>query len=137
MLLLDVIATHSHSLPPPLPLPPLSLQKLGMFHLDEVDFVGGPAHGLTAIVTGSTSGIGMETAAALARRGATGGTGVEGPGARCKTGPEVGGGGRVKCREVGSGTRGGGGLSTGEVPARGLEGHGPLQHHTSLVPTMS
>ncbi|KAG1673558.1 hypothetical protein FOA52_003858 [Chlamydomonas sp. UWO 241] len=47
------------------------LQKLHMTHLDEVDFVGGPAKGLTAIVTGPTSGIGMETAAALARRGAT------------------------------------------------------------------
>ncbi|GAX83873.1 hypothetical protein CEUSTIGMA_g11298.t1 [Chlamydomonas eustigma] len=46
-------------------------QKLGMLHLDEVDFVGGPAKGLTAIVTGPTSGIGTETAAALARRGAT------------------------------------------------------------------
>lgn len=41
-----------------------------MLHLGEVDFVGGPARGLTAIVTGPTSGIGSETAAALARRGA-------------------------------------------------------------------
>ena len=71
MLLLDEVIPHS-SLPLPPP-PPVSLQKLGMFHLDEVDFVGGPAHGLTAIVTGSTSGIGVETAAALARRGARGG----------------------------------------------------------------
>ena len=46
------------------------LQKLGMLHLDEVDYVGGPAEGLTAIVTGPTSGIGAETASALARRGA-------------------------------------------------------------------
>ena len=46
------------------------IQKLGMFHLDEVDFVGGPAQDLTAIVTGPTSGIGTETAATLARRGA-------------------------------------------------------------------
>jgi hypothetical protein len=29
-----------------------------MTHLDEVDFVGGPAKGLTVIVTGPTSGIG-------------------------------------------------------------------------------
>ncbi len=48
------------------------LQKLGMMELDEIDCVGGPGHGLTAIVTGPTSGIGTETAAALARRGARG-----------------------------------------------------------------
>uniref|UniRef100_A0A7S0RWZ8 Uncharacterized protein n=1 Tax=Chlamydomonas leiostraca TaxID=1034604 RepID=A0A7S0RWZ8_9CHLO len=45
-------------------------QKFGMFHLDHIDFVGGSVKGLTAIVTGPTSGIGKETAAALARRGA-------------------------------------------------------------------
>lgn len=30
------------------------LQKLGMFHLDHIDFVGGPVKGLTVIVTGPT-----------------------------------------------------------------------------------
>eukprot|EP00199_Chlamydomonas_sp_CCMP681_P004426 CAMPEP_0119113964 /NCGR_PEP_ID=MMETSP1180-20130426/45759_1 /TAXON_ID=3052 ORGANISM="Chlamydomonas cf sp, Strain CCMP681" /NCGR_SAMPLE_ID=MMETSP1180 /ASSEMBLY_ACC=CAM_ASM_000741 /LENGTH=81 /DNA_ID=CAMNT_0007102285 /DNA_START=77 /DNA_END=318 /DNA_ORIENTATION=+ len=41
-----------------------------MYDLDDVDFVGGPAKGLTIIITGPTSGIGKETAAAMARRGA-------------------------------------------------------------------
>ncbi|KAL6752312.1 hypothetical protein V8C86DRAFT_2758173 [Haematococcus lacustris] len=45
-------------------------QKLGMQHLGSIDSVGGPVQGLTVIVTGPTSGIGKETAAALARRGA-------------------------------------------------------------------
>lgn len=41
--------------------------------LPSLDLIGGPAEGLTVIVTGPTSGIGRETAAELARRGATGG----------------------------------------------------------------
>ncbi|KAJ9509232.1 hypothetical protein QJQ45_001684 [Haematococcus lacustris] len=41
-----------------------------MQHLGSIDSVGGPVQGLTVIVTGPTSGIGKETAAALARRGA-------------------------------------------------------------------
>ncbi|KAJ9508868.1 hypothetical protein QJQ45_028188 [Haematococcus lacustris] len=45
-------------------------KKLGMQHLGSIDSVGGPVQGLTVIVTGPTSGIGKETAAALARRGA-------------------------------------------------------------------
>ncbi|EFJ41801.1 hypothetical protein VOLCADRAFT_119590 [Volvox carteri f. nagariensis] len=46
-------------------------QTWGMRHLPRhIDDVGGPVEGLTAIVTGPTSGIGEETAAALARRGA-------------------------------------------------------------------
>ncbi|GIL65270.1 hypothetical protein Vafri_19079 [Volvox africanus] len=46
-------------------------QKWGMRHLPRhIDDVGGPVEGLTAIVTGPTSGIGEETAAALVRRGA-------------------------------------------------------------------
>ncbi len=40
--------------------------------LPSLDLIGGPAEGLTVIVTGPTSGIGRETAAELARRGATG-----------------------------------------------------------------
>eukprot|EP00877_Chromochloris_zofingiensis_P011833 jgi/Chrzof1/6903/Cz02g02220.t1 len=46
------------------------LQKVGMLRLPHVDKIGGDVSGLTAIVTGSTSGIGKATAAALARRGA-------------------------------------------------------------------
>lgn len=46
-------------------------QTWGMRHLPaHIDDVGGPVAGLTAIVTGPTSGIGEETAATLARRGA-------------------------------------------------------------------
>ncbi|PNW76900.1 hypothetical protein CHLRE_11g480650v5 [Chlamydomonas reinhardtii] len=46
-------------------------QTWGMRHLPKhIDDVGGPVEGLTAIVTGPTSGIGEETAAALVRRGA-------------------------------------------------------------------
>jgi len=45
-------------------------QKWGMLHLPQIDQLGEPTPGLTAIVTGPTSGIGKETAAALARRGA-------------------------------------------------------------------
>ncbi|GIL88026.1 hypothetical protein Vretifemale_16071 [Volvox reticuliferus] len=46
-------------------------QTWGMRHLPRhIDDVGGPVEGLTAIVTGPTSGIGEETAAALVRRGA-------------------------------------------------------------------
>ncbi|KAF5831959.1 hypothetical protein DUNSADRAFT_12354 [Dunaliella salina] len=41
-----------------------------MLHLPQIDQLGEPTPGLTAIVTGPTSGIGKETAAALARRGA-------------------------------------------------------------------
>ncbi|PRW61076.1 short-chain dehydrogenase reductase SDR [Chlorella sorokiniana] len=47
------------------------LQKLWMRGLPSLDLIGGPAEGLTVIVTGPTSGIGRETAAELARRGAT------------------------------------------------------------------
>eukprot|EP00798_Chlamydomonas_sp_ICE-L_P007352 gene7352-475_t len=46
------------------------LQKLDMSKLEGIDFVGGPAKGLTVIITGPTSGIGLETAAAMVRRGA-------------------------------------------------------------------
>ena len=46
------------------------LQRLFLARLGPPDAVGGPAAGRTFIVTGPTSGIGRETAAALARRGA-------------------------------------------------------------------
>ena len=51
---------------------PASPQKLWMRGLPSLDLIGGPAEGLTVVVTGPTSGIGRETAAALAARGATG-----------------------------------------------------------------
>ncbi|MEW5316739.1 MAG: hypothetical protein WDW38_008090 [Sanguina aurantia] len=46
-------------------------QKLSMRHLGDLDSMSGPMDGLTVIVTGPTSGIGKETAAVLARKGAT------------------------------------------------------------------
>ncbi|PSC73472.1 short-chain dehydrogenase [Micractinium conductrix] len=46
------------------------LQKLWMRGLPELSLVGGPAAGQVVVVTGPTSGIGRETAVALARRGA-------------------------------------------------------------------
>ncbi|GFR45729.1 hypothetical protein Agub_g7145, partial [Astrephomene gubernaculifera] len=46
-------------------------QTWGMRHLPRhIDDIGDSVEGLTAIVTGPTSGIGEETAAALVRRGA-------------------------------------------------------------------
>ena len=45
-------------------------QKLFLLRVGPPDAVGGPVAGRTLIVTGPTSGIGTETAAALARRGA-------------------------------------------------------------------
>lgn len=53
--------------------PPLScLQKLWMRKLPPIELVGGPASNQVCIVTGPTSGIGWETAFALAQRGAHG-----------------------------------------------------------------
>ncbi|KAI3432217.1 hypothetical protein D9Q98_003779 [Chlorella vulgaris] len=46
------------------------LQKLWMRGLPPLSLIGGPAEGQVVIVTGPTSGIGKETAAALAARGA-------------------------------------------------------------------
>ncbi|KAL4424097.1 hypothetical protein ABPG75_001398 [Micractinium tetrahymenae] len=46
------------------------LQKLWMRGLPSLSLIGGPAEGLVVVVTGPTSGIGTETAAALAARGA-------------------------------------------------------------------
>lgn len=43
-------------------------QRFRLRTLPDVDSIGGPAEGLTFIVTGPTSGIGKETAAALLRR---------------------------------------------------------------------
>lgn len=43
-------------------------QKIRLRGLPAIDSIGGPAEGLTYIVTGPTSGIGKETAAALLRR---------------------------------------------------------------------
>lgn len=40
--------------------------------LPSLDLIGGPAEGQVVVVTGPTSGIGRETAAALASRGARG-----------------------------------------------------------------
>lgn len=48
------------------------LQKLWMRGLPSLSLIGGPADGLVVVVTGPTSGIGRETAAALAVRGARG-----------------------------------------------------------------
>ena len=61
------------------------LQKLGMMDIGPVDFVGGPARGMTCIVTGPTSGIGTETASAMARRGAKGVSGICVEGIRVET----------------------------------------------------
>ena len=55
--------------PPPLTTLP---QKLWMRGLPELSLIGGPAEGRVVVVTGPTSGIGKETAAALAARGAHG-----------------------------------------------------------------
>ncbi|GAB4815098.1 hypothetical protein N2152v2_002144 [Parachlorella kessleri] len=48
----------------------LFLQKLWMRNLPTLESIGGPANGHVCIVTGPTSGIGWETAFALAQRGA-------------------------------------------------------------------
>ncbi|KAL4419280.1 hypothetical protein ABPG77_008330 [Micractinium sp. CCAP 211/92] len=48
----------------------LCLQKLWMRGLPSLSLIGGPAEGLVVVVTGPTSGIGKETAAELAARGA-------------------------------------------------------------------
>ena len=48
------------------------LQKLWMWGLPSLTDIGGPAEGQVVVVTGPTSGIGRETAAALAARGAHG-----------------------------------------------------------------
>lgn len=53
-------------------LPPTLPQKLWMRGLPELSLVGGPAEGRVVVITGPTSGIGKETAAALAARGAHG-----------------------------------------------------------------
>lgn len=47
-------------------------QKLTMGHVPELPDVGASAEGLTIIVTGPTGGIGQQSAAELARRGAKG-----------------------------------------------------------------
>ena len=48
------------------------MQKLWMRNLPPLELIGGPVAGLVCIVTGPTSGIGLETATELARRGAHG-----------------------------------------------------------------
>lgn len=48
------------------------IQKLWMRKLPALELIGGPASGHVCIVTGPTSGIGWETAFALAQRGAHG-----------------------------------------------------------------
>ena len=55
-------------------------QKLWMRGLPSLGLIGGPAEGQVVVVTGPTSGIGRETAAALAARGARGELQGEGPG---------------------------------------------------------
>lgn len=50
----------------------LCLQKLWMRGLPSLSLIGAPAEGLVVVVTGPTSGIGRETAAELAARGAQG-----------------------------------------------------------------
>lgn len=47
-----------------------------MRSLPSLDLIGGPAEGQMVVVTGPTSGIGKETAAALAARGAHGGCAI-------------------------------------------------------------
>jgi hypothetical protein len=71
--------------PPPCPAhpctPPVIVpQKLWMRGLPSLGLIGGPAEGQVVVVTGPTSGIGRETAAALAARGARGELQAEGPG---------------------------------------------------------
>lgn len=48
------------------------MQKLWMRGLPSLSLIGGPAEGQVVVVTGPTSGIGRETAAALAARGSHG-----------------------------------------------------------------
>ena len=71
--------------PPVLPCSPLHPpatvpQKLWMRGLPSLGLIGGPAEGQVVVVTGPTSGIGRETAAALAARGARGERQAEGAG---------------------------------------------------------
>ena len=56
---------------PPL-VAPAATQKLWMRHLPPLELVGGEAASRVCIITGPTSGIGWETAFALAQRGAHG-----------------------------------------------------------------